>query len=247
MLTRTKGTGENRKKEGSKMRTTAMVVTGLVVVMVLAGASSAATIYYDLKVNGSDGPVVVDPSDWFLVEIWANVPDSEVAPGFMGGLLQGAFNLVDSTGIVGLMDAQDLIGGGGPFNPPDGYWDSNTHAGMTNYKGQVDGSGADVFDQAAAFAPGDYGTYWNAVGAGDGVWTKIVSGWFHCEGVGTAELTLVPAPLSGQLLYGPGGAESPTAAIGDSVTIIQTPEPATMALMALGFAGIAGLSQRKRK
>jgi hypothetical protein len=103
----------------------------------------------------------------------------------------------------------------------------------------------DVLSQASQFSPGDFGTNYNTVGAGPGVWTLITSGNFTCLGLGTTTLSLVPGPLDGQLVYGlGGGAEYPTVANGDSVEITQTPEPATMAFLGLGVCGV--LFRRRR-
>ena len=136
---------------------------------------------------------------------------------------------------------KDLIGGGVPPINPDGFWDSSSVAPMSNYKGVVDSQGHDVLGQTGQIPAGDFGTFYNTVGAGPGVYDKVGYGNFTWDGSETT-LTLVPGELEAQLIYGYAGAQNPDTASGDSVNFI--PEPATMSLLVLG--GIAALIRRKK-
>ncbi|MDP6380767.1 MAG: hypothetical protein QF662_05430, partial [Phycisphaerae bacterium] len=68
-----------------------------------------------------------------------------------------------------------------------------------------------------------YNTYWDAVGAGPDVWTKISSGYFNADATGTVTLKVIAGELEAQLLYGGDGAEYPEQVSGDEIelTIVQ--------------------------
>ncbi|MDP6380042.1 MAG: choice-of-anchor D domain-containing protein, partial [Phycisphaerae bacterium] len=191
-----------------------------------------STVDYDLVliVDGTEwgegekdtAVTIADGETSFEVHIYANVPDIDFGAGNWGGLLQGNFDLVDSSGVPGRIEAVQGVGGP-PLFLSDGNWDSTSPVvGMTNYKGAADIDGNDVLGQVNAFGPGDFHANWNTVGAGPDVWTLICTGNFNIlvtQG-DVVTLSLVPGSLVGQLVYGlTGDGEYPTETSGDSITL----------------------------
>ncbi len=217
-------------------------VIGVATLLFAVAVAQAGTINYKILVNGVDTDIVnlgdVPIDSFFDITIQVNVPDVDFGGGYYGGCLQYGINIGDSGSA--LTPEQGV--GGPPLFLPDGKWKSTSTSPMTNYKGLVDTNGYDVFAQQGAIAPGDFGTYYDAFGAGPDIWSTVCTGKIKWNGEGTV-LTIVPVALSAQLVYGlSGGAENPTAAYGDSVTFV--PEPATMSLIGLG--GLALLRRRRK-
>lgn len=204
-----------------------ITLVGLLVVL-FGRAASGGTINFRLAIDDVvANEHVRTPGSTIKVAIEANVPDVPDVPlggGGHGGVIQYAINLLDSTG----------TGAGSVLVPVDadtnGFWDSQSYAPLNlNVAGLVDASGYDVYDQTGAIVPPTSDT---GLGAGPGVWSVIGSGDFLYNG-GTTVLTIEPYGLSSQLVWGPSGSETPTAAGSYSTTI--TPEPGTCALLGLGI------------
>jgi len=215
--------------------TVCFVLAGLA----LAGTASAYTINYQISVDGVIAAKHdVNPGDVIEVGIWGICPDSE-SSGWYGGILQYSVNIQDSTGIVGVLDAEEKMGGP-PMNPvPSGDWDSSSTSPFANYKGAVDSSGYDVYNQTGQVAPASWEDEWDTIGAN----VLDLLGWgnFIVDAGASAQevtLTLVPGELAGMVLWNVPGwaAESATATSGDSTIINIVPEPATLGLLGLGLA-----------
>ena len=220
------------------MATTARVINLALVGMFIAVAAGMAqaggTINYRLAIDdivASDQ--VKAPGSSIKVTIEANVPDMDLGGGVYGGVVQYAINLLDSTG----------TGAGSDLVPKDantdGKWDSQLYSPLNlNMAGLIDSSGKDVYSQTGSIVPFSN----TSLGAGPGVWSAVGSGYFLYNG-GTAVLTVEPYNLSGQRVWGSGGAEAPTASGSYATTI--TPEPATLGLLAFGLGAVA-LRKRRR-
>ena len=220
------------------------VVVGLVGLF-LAGPATGATIEYRILVDGVHAVQhEVLPDSWHEVTIEGRCVDNDPIGGYPGGILQYCVSFEDSTGIVGLLDADEKMGGP-PFNPvPSGQWDSWSAPPMTNYNGDVDVSppGYDVLGQAGAVPPTAFEDEWNTIGAN--VWT-VLGGGMYLMGIDgeycmSAVLTLIPCELAGQLIWDPGlwAPRNPDGAVGDETIIHVYPEPATLSLLALGALGL---------
>jgi len=214
-------------------RVGSLALVGMFIV-VAAGTAQAGSIYYRLAIDDIvAGNHVKTPGGTIKVTIEANVPDMPLGGGLYGGVVQYAANLLDSTG----------TGAGSALAPKDadtnGLWDSLSYSPLNlNVAGTIDASGYDVYAQTGSILPQSN----TSLGAGPGVWSAVGSGDFLYNG-GTVMLTVQPYALSGQRIWGTGGAEAPTAAYSYSTTI--TPEPATMVLLGLGGLGL--ILRRKRR
>jgi len=220
-----------------------LVAIGLI--LALGSGAQAATLNYKIMINGNDITTVpagggggsgVTIGVKFAVDIYVNVPDSDLGYGYYGGCLQYACNFTESDDAL---VAEEALGPPPGFLPT-GDWKSTSVVPMANYKGEVDNSGYLVYGQAGAIPPGDFGDNYATFGAGAGVWSKVGSGNMTWDGDATV-LTLTPGDLDAQLVYGLEGGEYPTAVSGDTVTFL--PEPATMTLLALG--GLALIRRRR--
>jgi len=213
-----------------------LAVVGMFIAAAAGMAQAGGTIDYRLAIDDVIASNhVVTPGSTIKVTIEANVPDMPLTGGGYGGLIQYAFNLLDSTG----------TGGGSSLLPQvfGSYWDFTAQAPLTIvFGGDADLVGYDVYDLNGGVPFGKESLYKSSVGAGPGVWTSVGYGYFTYSG-GTVDLTLEPGALAAQFVWGDLGIEYPTLANGDSTTI--TPEPATLSLLALGLGAVA-LRKRRR-
>lgn len=157
------------------------------------------TINYKLRINGEDLSQVskanITPGEAFTVEILVNCPDADME-GLPGGVLQYSVNMHDSGDAL---EPSEAIAGP-PNYDPTGLWDSSSSSPMSNYAGEVNSQGMDVYGQTGQIPPGDFDSFYDAFGAGEGVWDLAGMGEMVWNGEETI-LTLEPGSLLSQLLY----------------------------------------------
>lgn len=179
-------------------------------------APPARTMEYRILINGQDIETVhagvVDPGSTFTLGVEVNIPDAWMGGSLYGGVLQASFGLEETA--TALEPTETL---NGPLDQePSGYWASSAISPMSNYRGEINVDGMDVFGQTVQIPPSDFEAYYDEFGAGPDVWDLICEGEFTWDGT-ASELTLVPGSYASHLIYHLT-AVHPNGLLGDSVS-----------------------------
>jgi len=226
------------------MKTITTSVALLIAVTAVASTASASVLDYKILINGAEAPLHMIPAGTHTIRIEARVTENDLAPDTPGGLLQSAFNLVDSANVTLWEDiAGGFIGGS------DGNWDSTANAAFdSHFQGVLQDTGTDVIAETGAIAPGDFTTQFADIGAG--VFSLITEGNFDWDGTPTTIDLLVANPTGGDVVVAGLNGSAVVGTIPDTVngatTMLGIPEPCSMILGGIGLL-VASSSRRRRQ
>ena len=213
--------------------------------LALASTANAATVSYELLVNGSPADFQNPAPGTQTLEVQVIVTDNDLTGGGVhGGLLQSAFDL--SNDVPGAVQWTDTTGGfiGGP----NGLWDSTANSDFdSHFQGTLAGLGTQVIAETGAIAPGDFTAQFGDIGAN--VLTTVTIGDFVWDGTPTTISLDVANPFGGDLVVAALSGASIVGAVPDAVNndtiTLGVPEPGTFVLA--GLAGLMGFVSTRRR